>query len=255
MSRKWKILLIVLAAAVVLALGGTAIAMAADGTPPEATTASNPLFAKVAATLGITEQALTNAFVQARTQVENQIIDKALANAVTNKAITQAESDAIKAWLAQRPEPPTKETLKTWWDARPTVANAGIYKRFLQAPARMRQFGYCLQRFGLADDVILPKVAKILNIDEATLRSAFQQAASELKQAQFDKALNNAVTNGKITQDEANQIKSWWASRPAALDKLAPGFGFQKGPGMMRGFGGFGGMPCLPYTPQTQATN
>jgi hypothetical protein len=250
MSRKWKILLSILVAVVVLALGGGAIVMAADGDQPAATT-SNPLFAKVATTLGITEQALTDAFKQARTQAENELITNALAKAVENKVITQTESDAIKAWLAQRPASPTKETLKAWWDTKPTVTNQGVYKRFLQAPGNMRRLGYCLMQRGLADNVLFPKVAAILNIDETTLTSAFQKAGAELKQAQFEKALANGITNGKITQDEADQIKSWWGQRPAALDKFAPGFGMQRGGrGMMRGFGG---MPCNPQLPANQA--
>ena len=109
MSTKLKIVLAVAVGVVVLSLGSGAIVMAASGTTPTTTTTaqSNPLFAKVATALGVTEQQLTDAIKQADSQAQDQRIDQALANAVTKGTITQAESDAIKAWLAKRPTAPT----------------------------------------------------------------------------------------------------------------------------------------------------
>jgi hypothetical protein len=96
------------------------------------------------------------------------------------------------------------------------------------------------------------------------LQDALTQAAAQMKTDALTKSLANAVTNGKITQAEADQIQSWWNQRPAAVDKLVPngGFGFPgmgRG-GMMPGFGGMnrgGGMfPDKPaQTTPTESTN
>lgn len=244
MSKKWGIILAVLAGVVVLALGGGAVALAAG---EQTTPTSNPLFARVAGILGITEQQLTDAFQQAQTQVENEAIDQWLTKALDNQTITQDEASKIKDWLAQRPSPPAKDTLKAWLDKKPQLANPGALRGLLQAPGRIRQFGYCPGWKGVAAGPVLTKVAAILNIPEQKLQDAFQQASQELRAQKFDNALANAVKNGKITQDEADQIKAWCGQRPAALDKLAPGKGlvgpgcgrFGRG-GMMRGIAPFG---------------
>jgi hypothetical protein len=84
-----------------------------------------------------------------------------------------------------------------------------------------------------------------------------------MKTDALTKSLANAVTNGKITQAEADQIQSWWNQRPAAVDKLAPngGFGFPgMGGGMMPGFRGMnkgdGMFPDKPaQTTPTESTN
>jgi hypothetical protein len=246
MSKKWKIFMVVVAAVVVLALSGGAIALANGG---EQTSTSNPLFAKVATILGITEEQLTNAFKQAQTQNENETIANWLAKAVENKTITPAESEAIKNWLAQRPANATKDELKIWLDKKPQLANSEALKGFLQVPSRIRQLGYCIRMQGIASGDILKKVAAILGtVTEQQLRDAFQQAGNEMRTAAFDKALTNAVTNGKITQAESEQIKAWWAQKPAALDKLSPG----TGPGtqgwgigrMLQGKARLGGVFC-----------
>ena len=95
------------------------------------------------------------------------------------------------------------------------------------------------------------------------LKAALTQAGSQMKADAIKQFLANGVKNGKLTQDEANSIQSWWDSRPSALDKVAPNGGFcmpgmGRG-GMMPGFGG--GMPgrgfkCgkTPPTPTTTKT-
>ena len=80
-------------------------------------------------------------------------------------------------------------------------------------------------------------------LDAQQLLKAFQQAAKENRDAALDTYLNNLVTKGKITQDQANQFKTWLQSRPDFLGKIMPFGGMRMGPGMMgRGFHGvFGG--------------
>jgi len=75
-----------------------------------------------------------------------------------------------------------------------------------------------------------------INADD--LQSAFAQARSEVRGEALQNYLQNLVDNGKITQEQAQELQEWWQSRPEGLP-FAPGF---PGHGMMqRGFGGPGG--------------
>lgn len=273
MSKKWKIILAVVAAVVVLALAGSVVVTLAADNPTTPTSTSNPLFAKVATILGVTEKQLTDAFTQARTQLENQRIDQWLAQAVTDKKITQDEANKIKAWLAQKPN--TQDTLKTWLDLRPQLANQDVFRGLLGAPRRMMgPIGIP----GANNTDLLTKVASILStaagktITVPQLKDAFTQAEKQMQAEAFDKALANAVTRGKLTQAEADQIKAWWKQKPAAMDKFAPngvpgvpGLGpggrMRGRGGMMRGRGGmmrggmFQGIPGIKAPlPSTQTT-
>jgi polyhydroxyalkanoate synthesis regulator phasin len=58
---------------------------------------------------------------------------------------------------------------------------------------------------------ILAKVAKILGIDQQKLAAAFKQAQTELQAER----LAQQVKDGKITQQQADQLKAWEAKRPA----------------------------------------
>lgn len=104
MSQKMKVLLATIAAVLVLTVG-TTVALAQDGSnqPPQPQPVSNPLWAKVAQLLGISEQELTNAFAQARQQLRQENIDQCLAEAVEKGTITQDEANQIKEWWAKRP--------------------------------------------------------------------------------------------------------------------------------------------------------
>ena len=266
MSKKLKIIVAVVVGVAVLALGGGAIVMAADSTTTPTTTAaaqSNTLFAKAAALLGVTEQQLTVAYQQANTQTENQSITRQLAQAVTKGTITQAESDAITAWLAQKPTAPTKDSLKAWQDSQPKLTNPDALKGILGFGGRM------MGSVGGANTInidLLTQVVANLNsaaetsITVAQLQDAMTQAAAQMKSDALTKSLANAVANGKITQSESDQIQSWWNSRPSAVDKLAPNGGFcfpgiGRG-GMMPGFNGPMHGRGLPWgkTPTTTTT-
>ena len=231
MSKKLKIIVAIVGGVVILALAGSAIVMAADNTTPTTTpaTQSNTLFAKVAALLNVTEQQLTDAFKQAGTQAQSQMIDQQLAQAVTKGTITQAESNAIKTWLSQKPTAPTKDTLKAWQDAQPKLSNPDALRGLLGFPEKM--MGAWGGSYSNNADLLTQVVA---NLNSATgksitisqLQDALTQAAAQMKSDALAKSLANAVSNGKITQAEADQIQSWWNQRPAAVDKLAPYGGF-----------------------------
>jgi uncharacterized protein YehS (DUF1456 family) len=236
MSKKWKIQLALLTVVVVLAVGsGMAVMASGEQTTTAAgkTPTSNPLMAKVSATLHIQEQVLVDAFKTAREQLAKEGIATWIAKAVENKTITTEEKTAIDKWLAQKPDPSNKDLMKAWLEKKPAISKQGFLRLLLQAPGRIKQFA---PRIGA--DAVMEKVSSILKIDKQVLIDAFQKAGTELKSENFGKALEKAVTDGKITSAEANQIKSWWGQKPAALDKLAP----KMGPGMF----GKGGMMRFP---------
>ena len=75
------------------------------------------------------------------------------------------------------------------------------------------------------------RVAEILEIDATDLGDALQKAGKEHKTAERDARLDQSVTDGKITQKEAGEIRDWQDNRPEVLDQL-------KGKGGHRGAGG-----------------
>ena len=84
-------------------------------------------------------------------------------------------------------------------------------------------------------DTFVSKVADKLGLDKDTVATAMQEARQEMMQEALSKRLQQAVTDGRITQDEADQILAWMQNRPAALDNLG-GFGLgHEGGGRMMG--------------------
>jgi len=61
---------------------------------------------------------------------------------------------------------------------------------------------------------LLERVADILEIDQEDLIDAFKQAKQEMKEEAFINRLNQAVAEGRITQEQADEIIEWWELRP-----------------------------------------
>ena len=99
-------------------------------------------------------------------------------------------------------------------------------------------------------NTLFARVATILGIDQTKLEDAFAQAQKEMRNEALTDYLDKLVEEGKITRAEADQYRGWWDSKPDALDKLAPGFGFG---GRGGGFGPGCGMRIAPYQ-STQST-
>ena len=76
---------------------------------------------------------------------------------------------------------------------------------------------------------LLARVAEILDIPEEELSNAFNQAQQEMRQEAFIRCLNRAVEKGRITQEEANEIREWQEQRPEVLDPglFRHSFGFR----------------------------
>ena len=106
---------------------------------------------------------------------------------------------------------------------------------------------------------LLARVAAILGIDQKKVEDAFAQAQREMREEALDNYLKGLVTEGKITQEQADQYKKWWQSRPDITpyrqqlkewqetrpDIPLPGpfghFGGRSFDGGMKWGGGFGG--------------
>jgi hypothetical protein len=93
---------------------------------------------------------------------------------------------------------------------------------------------------------LLEKVCEIYEDNTGTainaddLKDAFVQAAGEMREEALESRLQGLVDDGKITQEQADELLDWWQSRPEdlpfALGPGSPGMG-----GMNHGFGGPGG--------------
>ncbi len=67
---------------------------------------------------------------------------------------------------------------------------------------------------------ILSRVAEILGIPQEDLSNAFKQAKQDIKQEAFVRFLNKAVEEGRISQEEADEILQWWEERPEVVERL-----------------------------------
>ena len=88
---------------------------------------------------------------------------------------------------------------------------------------------------GGTGNTLLARVATILGIDQQTLQDAVTQAGKDMRQEALSNRLKSLVDQGKITQDQADQWKTWLDSKP----DMPSGLG-GLGQGKFRGHGGFG---------------
>jgi hypothetical protein len=85
-------------------------------------------------------------------------------------------------------------------------------------------------------DTFVSKVADKLGLDEDTVATAMKEARQEMMDEALAERLQEAVDDGRITQEQADQISEWMKSRPEALDEIGGfGPGFEGGGRMMRG--------------------
>ena len=71
---------------------------------------------------------------------------------------------------------------------------------------------------------LLTKVADNLGLGYDQVLGAFDKAQQELSSEALQQRLDQAVGNGTITQDEADQIIAWMNSEPAAAANLSQGW-------------------------------
>lgn len=103
-NRRLKVITILLASLILLAgvVGGVAYAQTED--TPADNNPGNTLFAKVAAILGIDQQQLEDAFVQAQKEIRDEELTNRLDSLVEQGKITQEQADQYEQWWQSRPE-------------------------------------------------------------------------------------------------------------------------------------------------------
>lgn len=69
------------------------------------------------------------------------------------------------------------------------------------------------------------RVAGILGLNESQVQDAFKQARTEMQDEALQAKLDKMVESGRLTQEESDEYKEWYDSRP---DTLTPGFGGRK---------------------------
>ena len=61
------------------------------------------------------------------------------------------------------------------------------------------------------------RVAEILGLDDAQVQDTFQQAVGEMHEEALQRKLDRLVEMGKLTQEQADEYKVWFQSRPEGL--------------------------------------
>jgi hypothetical protein len=69
-------------------------------------------------------------------------------------------------------------------------------------------------KMGPIADKMLERVAGILSIDKQKLADAFKQAATEMREEGLNNRFSKWVSEGKLTQEQADQYKAWLAANP-----------------------------------------
>ena len=70
------------------------------------------------------------------------------------------------------------------------------------------------------------RVADILGLDETTVQEAMDEAREEMREEALQAKLDWLVENGHMTQEQADEYKTWIESKPEGLSpKLFGGFG------------------------------
>jgi hypothetical protein len=241
MSKRVKVLISVVAAVVLMAVAGAATVMAQEETPPADETESNPLLARVAGILGISEETLVNAIEQARQEVRDATCAGIMDRLLENEFISEEDAAAIEDWLAKKPDTADPEAIKEWLQMKPDISGPWFFGRIFR---HWGSFGGHLQgSFGPCVQLrpILTRVAEILEIPEETLTAAFNQAQQEIRlqirETALTRALERAVEQGRIDESEAGQITEWWNQRPDAVDRAFPGANILPPGGKQGGFG------------------
>ena len=167
--RTKKILIavpIAVALAAVATLGG--VALAHDGGRGEIT-------ARGAEILDVDEQTLDEAFITAKGLRADEAVQAWLDKLVEDGELTQDEADEFMAWYDERP------------DGVPGLRFSG-------------------RKFHRGTTDIRSEVAATLGIDEQTVSDAISQAVSETRAERLQERLVKAVDDGKLTQEEADEI-------------------------------------------------
>ena len=126
MSKKVKILISLVVAILLLAMGGTATVMAQEEESiPPPRTGGEGVLARVADILDIPQEELASAFNQARQEMKQVTFHRFLNKAVGQGRLTQDEADPIINWWEQRPEAVDRSCLPRFFNSPPLAKGHG----------------------------------------------------------------------------------------------------------------------------------
>ena len=128
MSKKVKVLISMLVAALLLTVGGVTMVMAEgeEETTPLPEAGEKGLLERVADILEIDKEDLIDAFKQAQQEMWDEALISRLNKAVEEERITREQADEIIKWWTQRPE-----GIGEWWGEKPEVLEPGMFKHNL----------------------------------------------------------------------------------------------------------------------------
>ena len=240
MRRKW--ILIALSAGLLAAAitGGVALAWGGPGNGwgrGDSDSKLSALAGKVAGILGTDEQETADAITQARQELRDEAQEAALLDftgRVAEKLDTDSEvtADAIKQVAEEMRSEALETKLQEAIDSGDmTEAEAQeIRDKFASGGWRAKGFG-----FKSDDDAedFANRVGTILEVEGSDVADAVEQAMAAIRSEAIEARLQAAVDSGKITEDEADEIR----------EKIESGDwdGFGKGGGGHHGGKGHGG--------------
>ncbi len=130
MSKKVKILISILVAALLLTMGGVTMVMAEgeEETTPPPEASKKGLLERVADILEIDQEDLIDAFKQAQQEMKEEVFINRLNQAVAEERITQEQADEIIGWWELRPD----DEIREWRELKPEVIKPGMVERALR---------------------------------------------------------------------------------------------------------------------------
>ena len=163
---------------IIPAVAGLAAVAALGGVAAASSSGGGETGSRVAEILELDEETVADAFEQATQQRVDEALQARLDKLVEEERITQEQADEFKAWYDERPE---------------GVPGFGI--------------GFGKRGFHHRRGDVGSLVAEILEVDEQTVADAIDQARDE----QFQARLDQAVEDGRITQEQADAIAERYA--------------------------------------------
>ena len=128
MWRKKKFIIMLLGAILFIAASISGVAIAQDS---EEKSKPESLLGRVAAILGIDQQIVEDAFVQAKAEMHEEALDKHLQNLVDEGILTEEEAAEYKGWLEARPDMSEYfDKIKDWMESRPDTPDMPRFKTF-----------------------------------------------------------------------------------------------------------------------------
>ena len=163
---------------VIPAVAGLAAVAALGGVAAASSSGGGETGSRVAEILELDDETVTGAFKQAIQQRLDEALQARLDELVEAERITQEQADEFKAWYDERPE---------------GFPGSGL--------------GFGKRGFHRGGSGVGSLVAEILEVDEQTVADAIDQARDE----RFQERLDQAVENGRITQEKADAIAERYA--------------------------------------------